>query len=175
MRIQNLQFAIALTTAFVPGVAAAQHAGHQAATPRHGGADMTQCLRVQPFVANIIAAAMTRVESARQSNSAAEMRAAIDDLDGALRDIRAQLAPCAAAATATDPHAGQANATAADPHAGHDTGGADKQMDPVCGLKVDPATSPKAAYESRTYSFCSEQNRAAFLKEPQKYVKKPKQ
>jgi YHS domain-containing protein len=43
---------------------------------------------------------MTRVESARLSNNPAEMRAAVDQLEAALRDIRAQLAPCAAAEAA---------------------------------------------------------------------------
>ena len=47
---------------------------------------------------------MARLETARQANSPAQMRAAIDDLQGALRDVRVQLAPCAAMATAMAGH-----------------------------------------------------------------------
>lgn len=45
-------------------------------------------------------------------------------------------------------------------------------VDPVCGLKVDPATAPRATYEGRTYYFCSEQHRDLFLKDPAKYLPK---
>ena len=97
----SLQLAIAFAIAFVPGVALAQHEGHQAASGQ-ALPDVTQCARVQPVVDYIITAATTRLETARQSNNPTEMRAAVDQLDGALRDIRAQLAPCAAVSAATD-------------------------------------------------------------------------
>jgi len=105
MNTHSLRLAIAFATAFVPGVVLAQDEAHQAGAPP-ASAEMAQCARVQPVVENIIAAAMARLESARQSNNPAEMRAAVDQLEAALRDIRTQLAPCAAAAAATDPNAG---------------------------------------------------------------------
>ena len=105
MNIHSLRLAIAFTATFVPAVATAQHEGHQAG-PGQASPDMVQCGRIQPVIDKIIAAAMTRVESARLSNNPSEMRAAVDHLEAALRDIRAQLAPCSAAVAATDPHAG---------------------------------------------------------------------
>lgn len=128
MRMHALRVTIALTVVFVPSRAAAQHEGHQLPAPA-AAAEMAQCAQVQPAVQHIIDAAMARLESARQSNSAADMRAAIDSLEGALRDIRTQLAPCASAAAA--PHQGHgtpagtgaaapaASPPAADSHAGH--------------------------------------------------------
>ena len=107
MNIHSLPLAIAFTATLVPGVATAQHETHRADAGQVSP-EMVQCAQVQPVVGNIIAAAMTRVESARLSNNPAEMRAAVDHLEAALRDIRAQLAPCSAAAAATDPHAGHA-------------------------------------------------------------------
>ncbi len=104
MRTQ-LRLAIALTSAFVPGVVLAQHQAHQAGAPQ-ASAELAQCAQVQPVVEKIIAAGMARLESTRQSNSPAEMRAAVDQLEAAFRDIRAQLAPCSAAAAAADPQAG---------------------------------------------------------------------
>jgi YHS domain-containing protein len=105
MNILILRLAIALAATLVPGVAMPQHEGHQSgagqATP-----DMGQCARVQPVIDNIIATAMVRVESARLSNSPAEMRAAVDHVEAALRDIRAQLEPCSTAAGASDSRAG---------------------------------------------------------------------
>jgi YHS domain-containing protein len=107
MNIHSLQLVIALTATFVPGVATAQHEAHQAGAGQ-ASPEMLQCARAQPVINKIIAAAMARVESARLSNNPAEMRTAVDHLEAALRDIRAQLEPCSATAAATDPHGGHA-------------------------------------------------------------------
>jgi hypothetical protein len=96
---------IAIAALCVPGVAVAQHEAHQAAAGQ-ASPEMGQCARAQPVIANIIAAATARLESARQSNNPAEMRAAVDQLEAALRDIRTQLAPCAALAAAAEPQGG---------------------------------------------------------------------
>ena len=45
-------------------------------------------------------------------------------------------------------------------------------VDPVCGLKVDPATAPQAEHQGHTYSFCSEQHRQLFQKNPAKFLPK---
>lgn len=227
MNTCNLRLGIAVAAALMPSVAGAQHEGHQPASPQVPSAELTQCLRVQPVIENIITAATARAEAARLSNSPSDLRAAVDHLDAALRDVRAQLAPCAAAAASTDPHAGHtmpsadpaskgattakpapskpSKPTAADPHAGHTTPGAapatktapaaakpegakpadphaghssqkpgDKQMDPVNGLMVDPATAPKTTYQGQTYYFSSEQSRKEFLQNPAKFAKKPR-
>jgi hypothetical protein len=143
MSTYNLRLAIALGAALIPSLAWAQHEGHQPASTQASSAELTQCLRVQPVIENIITAATSRAEMARLSNSAMDMRAAVESLEAALRDIRAQSAPCSTAAAATDPHAGHtmpsaapattgattpepaaskaSKPTAADPHAGHTT------------------------------------------------------
>jgi YHS domain-containing protein len=226
----HLRLAIAVAAALVPSLAWAQHEEHQA-SPQAASAELSQCLRVQPIIDNITTAAMARAEAARLQNSAADMRAAVDHLEAALRDVRAQLAPCAAAAASTDPHAGHtmpspapaskgattgkpapstpSKPKASDPHAGHTTPSAppasksaapskptaakpegakaadphaahssaqpaDKQMDPVNGLMVDPATAPKTTYQGQTYYFSSEQSQKEFLENPAKFAKKPK-
>ena len=129
----TVRLMFALSAVLLPSAALAQHEAHQAAPG--SGADMAACSQAQPSIQNIIVAATARLESARQSNSPAEMRAAIDSLDAALRDIRTQLAPCA---TLADPDAGRkmpnmqatpaaaaspatpkAASTPVDPHAGH--------------------------------------------------------
>lgn len=183
----QLRRAIALTSLFVPGVAVAQHDVDQAGAPQ-SSAEMAQCAQAQPVVENIIAAAMARLESARQSNSAAEMRAAVDNLQGALRDIRTQLSPCAAAGAAAARQAGHtmpgmqqppgASAPAAPmDHSKMPMGGETKPgkvMDPVNGLMVDPGTAPKTTYQGQTYYFSSERTRKEFLENPAKFAKKPK-
>jgi YHS domain-containing protein len=102
MRSHNLQLAVALAAMFVPRAATAQHEAHQGSASQ-ASAEMMQCAQVQPVVDSVITGAMTRLESARQSNSPANMRAAVDQLGAALRDIRAQLAPCSAAAADSSP------------------------------------------------------------------------
>jgi hypothetical protein len=83
--------------------AATQPAGHGAASPAQ--ADPQACAQAQIIVDGLLDQMAARLDSARLSNSAADMRAAIDGLQGSVRDLRTQLAPCAALAPA-DPHDG---------------------------------------------------------------------
>ncbi len=43
-------------------------------------------------------------------------------------------------------------------------------FDPVCRAKMADNTAPTATYQGKTYQFCSEANKQAFLKDPAKYV-----
>lgn len=142
--------------ALLPGVLVAQQAQQSTAT-QTPEMPLTSCAQVQPAVENIIAGAMSRLEGARQTNDPAQMRAAVDHLGSALRDIRIQLAPCAAPSAAADPHAGHAMpktepspastipptkpAAVADPHAGHDTPAT--KPAPVKPSAKPPATGTK--------------------------------
>jgi Cu+-exporting ATPase len=46
-------------------------------------------------------------------------------------------------------------------------------IDPVCGMTVDPATTPhKAEYPGQSYYFCAAGCRAKFIADPQKYLNK---
>jgi YHS domain-containing protein len=47
-----------------------------------------------------------------------------------------------------------------------------KVVDPVCGMDVDPAISPKAIHAGKTYYFCSDEEKANFQKNPQQYAGK---
>jgi YHS domain-containing protein len=231
MTKRNMRLAIALAVALVPKLALAQDETHQMPGMQAQSAELTQCLRVQPAIQNVITAAMARAEAARLSNTPTDLRAALDHLEGALRDIRAQSEACATAAASSDPHAGHtmtgmqspsstpaaqppaatsephaghtmpatapaAKTTASNPegvkpagtqstdphagHAGHEAAQAgekpanDKQMDPVNGLMVDPATAPQTSYQGQTYYFSSEQSKKEFLENPDKFAKKPK-
>lgn len=84
------------------------------------------CAQAQPIVDRLLAAATARVEAARLTNTAAEMRVAVEALQSLVRDVRTTLAPCATLKV-EDPHAGHLGQPAAavppapaDPHAGHD-------------------------------------------------------
>jgi hypothetical protein len=82
--------ALVAIVAAAPAVAKAQHV-HGA-----GGGDASMCAEVQPSVTQIVDTAMMRLETARQSNSASAMRAAVEELQVALVTLKTQLAPCAA-------------------------------------------------------------------------------
>jgi len=44
--------------------------------------------------------------------------------------------------------------------------------DPVCSMTVEPKTAAdKATYKGKTYYFCSKEDKATFVKSPEKYVK----
>jgi YHS domain-containing protein len=71
-----------------------------------------------------------------------------------------------------------------DPHAAHKmsapssrtappaapTAAVTQATDPVCGLKVDPRTAPRATHQGETYHFCSEEHRLLFEQNPAKYL-----
>ncbi len=169
---------------------AAQHEGHTAPTaPASVNAEqVSACVQSQQQAMTLIDAANRRIEMARQTNGAAAMRSAVDDLQAALSAVRSQLASCtqlAAAAPPTDAHAGHvvpnaadtraaadSPAAAADAHAGHvvPAPAADLLKDPRCGADVDPKTAPQASHGGRTYYFCSESDRQRFVADPARYL-----
>lgn len=45
-------------------------------------------------------------------------------------------------------------------------------VDPVCGMEVDPAKTPyKTVYRGKVYYFCSQHCKAAFEKDPERFLK----
>ncbi len=46
------------------------------------------------------------------------------------------------------------------------------EKDPVCGMEIDPVTATqKSIYMGKTYYFCTPEDKMAFDKEPDCYVK----
>jgi ketosteroid isomerase-like protein len=82
-------------------IAAPARAQQPPATPT-----ATSCAQAQAVIDGLLASANARVEAARLTNSAADMRAAVDGLQSVIRDVRTQLAPCATPTAAADAHAG---------------------------------------------------------------------
>ena len=202
-------------------------AGEQQSTPpTTAAAEVTTCAQAQMVADQLLAAAMLRVDAARQTNAAADLRAAVDSVQSTLRDVRAQLAPCATAMAEPPmdhskmPMGGSPSAkpmTPAKPPAApmdhskmpmptppavkpktpdkapaapmnhanmpmdhskmdmaQSADTTSQAVDPVCGLKVDPASAPRATHQGHAYSFCSEQHRELFQKTPAKYLPKGK-
>lgn len=106
--------------------------------PTTASAEVMQCAQAQMVVDRLLAVANGKLETARQSNSATEMRAAVDELQATLRDVRAQLAPCAKVQPAPDPHSGHTMSGAAAP-----TAPMAPEMKP--GATVPPAAPKPAA------------------------------
>ena len=124
---------------------------------------VTACVQSQQQVMLAVDAANRRLELARQTNQAAAMRAAMDDLQSVLSAMRTALTPCAtlqaAAMPAADAHAGPvmpggstppvaatsvAEPAAVDPHAGHVMPGA-----PPSAAPAPPATPRTPAVQPR--------------------------
>ena len=128
------------TIALPVGSAAAQHQGHQMpgqTTPpavQPNAQLVTACVQSQQEASAVVDQASERLESARQTNNPADLRAAMDDLQAALTRMKTLLRACASlSAPTSEPHGGlpvpssapapagvapKAPATA-DPHAGH--------------------------------------------------------
>ena len=118
----------ALTMTVAVAARAGQHEGHQGAAASPDSAQTALCRQAQAGVSATIDAALKRLDEAKQTNSMSGMRAANDELQTALLDVRRQLAPCAEMQAAADGNAGHtmpnapsapAAAPAPDAHAGH--------------------------------------------------------
>ena len=48
------------------------------------------------------------------------------------------------------------------------------RKDPVCGMKADDTKSDTAHYNNTVYAFCSKHCKESFVKDPAKYLDKPK-
>jgi Cu+-exporting ATPase len=47
---------------------------------------------------------------------------------------------------------------------------AESERCPVCGMQVDPESSPSQSYDGKAYPFCSNECLTTFQQEPQSYV-----
>lgn len=105
---QPMRAAVIVVALVVPIAAwAQQQPGAQPAAAAQ--AAVTECAQAQSLAERTIDMTNRRIEAARQANSPAAMRAAIDDMQAALRQLRAEIAPCA----------GLQLLAAADPQGGH--------------------------------------------------------
>jgi len=100
---------------------AAVASGQQAAAPAVSVAAST-CMETQRRSLGLLEAIDRRVETARQSNSPAELRAAVADVQRGLLEVRTELSRCTAQPLAPAV-AGPKAPAAADPHADHATPG----------------------------------------------------
>jgi Cu+-exporting ATPase len=73
-------------------------------------------------------------------------------------------------------HAAAGPGSRTDPAAGAASAGDDRRaIDPVCGMRVDPATTAhRADHDGETWYFCSARCRVRFLEEPARWIAKAK-
>ncbi len=169
-------------------LAAAQTPSTQPAGAMPMGGMMKQCMQKMHATTQSIAQTNQTIEQAKQSNDPAKMRAALDEAQKELTGIQEHMAKCTgmmrhmmdmqnpdAGAMHHDMHGGmkgnmQPGMKMQDKDAGHEHAAA-QAVDPVCGMKVDPAAAAKAEYDGKTYYFCSAADKAKFEADPGNYVK----
>ena len=193
MRTASVWLAIIVALLWITTPMFAQHEEHaQAGAPAAGVSPelVSTCVDSQRETLAVIDAANGRLETARQTNSAAEIRAALADLQRALLEARTALTRCtelqhalaaapaaaapAAAAPAAPPSSSAPRSTSAPPSAAPSAPANHMVMvqtafDPAklsCSPKIDPKTAAKTTYEGKTYYFCSTKDRDEFLTDP---------
>ena len=149
MRTASIGFAVLVASLCATAAAFAQHEGHDTSAAATAGVSpqlVSQCVDSQQQSLGLVDAANARLESARQSNSPTEIRAAMADLQRVLLDMRTVLARCT--------ELQQALATAPPPATpGHDVsnvpgtatappGNAQPVVDPHAGHLTPPAQAP---------------------------------
>ncbi len=97
MRNQKFLVSFAAIVLLSLRVAAAQHAGHQMPAGSPAGEAADACGEHSRQGLQIIESANRRLEESRQSNNPTKMRAAMDELQGALGQLRTHLSLCVSA------------------------------------------------------------------------------
>lgn len=150
-KIFALTLAVAATFLF-QAPAFTQHEDHKGSTCPHMSAT---------------SASMDKAIALLEKGGAASVQSALAEL----REARKQVGECQE--MCKERMCGGAEGHGA--HAGHDksTAAAKKVVDPVCGMSIDPAkAAAKSVYAGKTYYFCTEEDKALFDKDPEKYLKK---
>jgi YHS domain-containing protein len=107
---------------------------------------------------------------AKRSSTLAEMRTHVEAADKAMTEMKNQMSMCM---EMMETKQGKASAGMM----GSGTTSAEKKsaakvVDPVCGMEVEMANAPTTTYKGKTYYFCSEDDKAKFLKNPEQYANK---
>lgn len=150
-----------------------------------GAKDSAQCPHFQAVSTSMTQAA-TLLEQALETKDAAQVKVKVAQARKALAGAEQHRAECQKMCSKmTGDHAGHAGHGAAAglprtpaPAAGaaglpRTPAPAAKVVDPVCGMKIDPATAAgKSEYAGKTYYFCDKDEKAKFDADPAKYVKK---
>lgn len=113
---------------------------------------------------------MQTMDQAKQSNDPERMRAALDQAQKPLADMKQHMSMCMNMMGMMQKMHGMGGMMAGKDAPRMST--SPEQLDAVCQMKVDPKTAPQATYNGTTYYFCSEGDKATFLKNPEAYIKK---
>lgn len=129
--------------------------------------DMKACHEHCAATSKLIRDASAAVSAAKDSGDQERMRTALVQADKALTEMNSHVGMCMRMMGHMGTGMGSMH--------GMDHGKAPQgqAVDPVCGMAVDPKTAASATHEGMTYYFCSEEDKARFLKDPAGYAKKP--
>ena len=110
----------------------------------------------------------THLAEAKRAGTIAEMRTHVEAAEKAMNEMKAQMSACMEGMHKM--HGEKMGAGTM----GMGSGAAATAtlVDPVCGMEVDKATATTATYKGQTYYFCSEDDKAKFLKNPEQYAAK---
>lgn len=107
---------------------------------------------------------------AKRSNTLAEMRTHVEAADKAMTEMKSQMSMCMEMMETKQ--GGKAGAGMMGSGTSAEKKSAAKVVDPVCGMEVEMANAPTTTYKGKTYYFCSEDDKAKFLKNPEQYANK---
>lgn len=106
---------------------------------------------------------------AKSAGTLAEMRRHVELAQSSMAEMEKQMSSCMEMMDKT--HGEKMDGGMAPPS---NVANAVKLTDPVCGMEVTSKNPPTSTYKGQTYSFCSEEDKAKFVKNPEQYAgKKP--
>jgi YHS domain-containing protein/Sec-independent protein translocase protein TatA len=148
---------------FVLGTAAL--AGAHEKTGKATGDMMKECGQHHSAAMKASEQVSVHLAEAKRSTTLAQMRTHVEAADKAMAEMKDHMHTCME--MMGEMHGDKmgagmmgTNATAA------------KVVDPVSGMEVETANAPKATHKGQTYYFCSEDDQAKFVKNPEQYAEK---
>jgi YHS domain-containing protein len=109
---------------------------------------------------------------AKRSTTLAQMRTHVEAADKAMAEMKNHMHTCMEMMGTM--HGEKTGAGMMRSSTASDEKASAKVVDPVCGMEVETENTAKATYKGQTYYFCSEDDKAKFVKNPEQYAaKKP--
>jgi YHS domain-containing protein len=150
---------------FVLGTAAMAGA-HEKKTGKASGA-MMECGEHHSAAMKASDDVSMHLAEAKKSTTLAEMRKHVEMADKAMAEMKTEMSTCMEMM-------GKMHGEKMGAGTPSGATAAAKALDPVCGMEVDKANAPTTTYKGQTYYFCSEDDKAEFLENPEQYAaKKP--
>ncbi len=150
-------------------------AEHQHATTQGPASNQSQMMQMHQKMMDEMAAMDQKLDALVTQMNAAQGQAKVDAMAAVITEMINQRKQMREQMTSTMGRGMMGGMMGGEPEGAMGTSGGmmpgmGATFDPVCRAKIANNTAPTATYQGKTYQFCSEADKQAFLKDPSRYL-----